>query len=297
MGLGSLLALSLDFRDQRLRGLMDLERAISGFGVPVLGQLPMLAPDSRLGLSNARAQRRQRDLYAHLFPQSLMAERCRGIRTSIAFVQGSEPARTIMITSPGSSEGKSSTAMNLALSFAQAGKTVLIVDADMRRPRLHQVFAKPLANNHIGLATVLQGKHDLDEAIVEAPEDGLDKIKLLPCGDVPDNPAELLEGVGFHQLLTDLRERFDIVVIDSPPVMPVADPLILAPQVDGVIVVSRCEQTTRSELQRSLEQLGRSEANMLGVVLNEVDARQDRYDYGGGYYTYRARDTGTDAKS
>jgi capsular exopolysaccharide synthesis family protein len=187
--------------------------------------------------------------------------------------------------------------MNLALSFAQAGKKVLIVDADMRRPRLHQVFSKPLATTDAGLATILQGKHSIDEAITDCPEDGLDHIKLLPCGAVPENPAELLEGVALHQTLAELGERFDIVIVDSPPVMPVADPLILAPRVDGVIVVSRCDQTTRSELQRSLEQLGRSEANLLGVVLNEVDARQDRYDYGNGYYTYRARDTGTDANS
>jgi polysaccharide biosynthesis transport protein len=297
LGLGSLLALSMDFRDQRLRGLLDLERAISRSGVPVLGQLPLIPPDSRLGIGNARAQRRQRDLYAHLFPQSLMAERCRGIRTSIAFVQGSEPARTIMITSPGSSEGKSATAMNLALSFAQSGKRVAIVDADMRRPRLHLVFGKPLGNGDRGLATVLRGRDTLSTALTDPPEEGLDAIKLLPCGEIPDNPAELLESIALHQCLAELREQFNVVIIDSPPVMPVADPLILAPQVDGVIVVSRCNRTTRGELQRALEQLRRSEANLLGVVLNEVDARQDRYDYGGGYYTYRARDTGTDARS
>jgi capsular exopolysaccharide synthesis family protein len=298
LGLGSLLALSLDFRDQRLRGLVDLERAIANYGVPVLGQLPLLPPDSRLGVSNARAQRRQRDLYAHLFPQSLMAERCRGIRTSIAFVQGSEPAKTIMITSPSSSEGKSSTAMNLALSFAQAGKKVLIVDADMRRPRLHQVFSAPLPGVHTGLATVLVGKHTVDEAVCSPPADEkLENVWLLPCGDVPENPAELLESIPLHRTLAELREKFDVVLIDSPPVLPVADPLILAGQVDGVVVVSRCDQTTRGELQQALAQLGRSEANLLGVVLNEVDARQDRYDYGGGYYTYRARDTGTDANA
>jgi capsular exopolysaccharide synthesis family protein len=294
LGLGSVLALSIDFRDSRLRGLLDLERALAPFGVPVLGQLPLLSADSRLGAGNARAQRRQRDLYAHLFPQSLMAERCRGIRTSIAFVQGNEPAKAIMITSPSSSEGKSSTAMNLALSFCQAGKKVLIVDGDMRRPRVHQIF--DFDGDTAGLAAVLVGERALDDAIVRGLEGAPENLAVLPCGKLPDNPAELLDSAPLRRLLADLRERFDIVILDSPPVLPVADPLILAGKVDGVVVVTRCDQTTRGELQRALSQLAQGDANMLGVVLNEVDARAERYDYGGGYYTYRPRDreTGTD---
>ena len=294
IGLGSVLALSIDFRDSRLRGLVDLERAIAPFGVPVLGQLPLLSPDSRLGAGNARAQRRQRDLYAHLFPQSLMAERCRGIRTSIAFVQGNDPAKTIMITSPSSSEGKSSTAMNLALSFCQAGKSVLIVDADMRRPRLHQIF--DVDGDKEGLAAVLVGACTLDDAVATKLEGAPENLFVLQCGRVPENPAELLDSGALRRLLGDLRERFDVVILDSPPVLPVADPLILAGKVDGVVIVTRCDQTTRGELQRALSQLAQGDANMLGVVLNEVDARAERYDYGGGYYSYRPREreTGTD---
>ena len=295
LGLGALLALSIDFRDQRLRGLIDLERALAGFGIPVLGQLPLLPPDNRLGTGNARAQRRRRDLYAHLYPQSLMAERCRGIRTSIAFVQGSEPARTIMITSPSSSEGKSSTALNLALSFCQAKKRVLLVDGDMRRPRIHQVFSSPVIDGGKGLSAVLAGQAELSEAIVQSPDEGPDNLWLLPCGEIPDNPAELLEGMSLHRVLSELREQFDVVVVDTPPVLPVTDPLLLARQVDGVVVVARCDQTSRGEVQRALSGLTQGDANILGVVLNEVDARQDRYDYGGGYYHYRARETGTDA--
>ncbi len=295
LGLGSLLALSIDFRDSRLRGLLDLERAMSAFGVPVLGQLPLLPPDSRLGVGNARAQRKQRDLYAHLFPQSLMAERCRGIRTSIAFVQGAEPAQSIMITSPTSSEGKSSTAMNLALSFCQSGKSVLVIDADMRRPRLHQVFGTD--PKHDGLSAVLAGECSVDDAVIKNVDSAPENMAIMVCGNIPDDPAEKLDSLALRQLLVDLKARFDVVILDSPPILPVADPLILARQVDGVILVSRCEQTTRGELQRAMSGLMQSDANMLGVVLNEVDARQERYDYGGGggYYTYRPRDTGTDA--
>jgi len=295
IGLGCVFALSIDFRDSRLRGLLDLERSLSPFGVPVLGQLPLLPPDSRLGAGNARAQRKQRDLYAHKFPQSLMAERCRGIRTSLAFVQGGEPASTIMITSPSSSEGKSSTAMNLALSFCQAGKSVLVIDADMRRPRLHQVFETD--PKRTGLSALLAGKAEIDDAVIRQPDGAPESLSIMVCGEIPDDPAEKLESHALHQLLIGLKERFDVVILDSPPVLPVADPLILASQVDGVIVVSRCEQTRRGELERAMSSLMQSDANMLGVVLNEVDARQERYDYGGGsgYYTYKPRETGTDA--
>lgn len=294
LGLGALLAVSIDFRDHRIRGLLDLERALAGWGLPVLGQLPLLPADVRLGVGNIRAQRRQRDLYAHLFPQSLMAERCRGIRTSLAFAKGSEPLRTIMITSPSSSEGKSSTAMNLALSFCQAGKKVVIVDADMRRPRIHQVFADPVEADSKGLSGVLQGSCGVDEAAVKAPDDAPQNLAVVPCGDVPANPAELLDTPAFRRTLSELRDRYDLVIIDSPPVLPVTDPLIVARNVDGVVAVVRCESTTRTELQRAMSLLRQGDTNILGVILNEVDARQERYDYNAEYYTYRAAEPGTE---
>lgn len=294
LGLGALLAISIDFRDHRIRGLLDLERSLAGFGLPVLGQLPLLPADTRLGIGNQRAQRRQRDLYAHLFPQSLMAERCRGVRTALTFAQGREPVGSIMITSPSSSEGKSSTAINLALSFCQAGKKVVLIDADMRRPRIHHIFAAPVENEELGLASLLSERASLDDALLPAPEDAPENLTVLPCGEIPDNPAELLEGPGFRRLLGELRERFDLVVVDSPPVLPVTDPLILAGQADAVVLVTRCDSTTRGELQRALAQLGQADANIMGVILNEVDTRQERYDYHGDYYTYRAPATGSD---
>lgn len=294
LGVGSLLALSIDFRDHRIRGLLDLERALAGFGLPVLGQLPLLPPDTRLGAGNARAQRRQRDLYAYLFPQSLMAERCRGVRTSLAFAQGDDQARTIMITSPSSSEGKSSIAMNLALSFCQANKRVVLIDADMRRPRIHQVFPAPLGREDVGLSAFLAEKAGLEEVLFHPGEDAPENLELVVCGEVPENPAELLDTPTIRRLLAELRERADVIIVDSPPVLPVTDPLILARQTDGVLLVTRCDQTTRGELQRSLNQLTQGDANILGVVLNEVDARQERYDYHAAYYTYRAQETGTE---
>lgn len=283
--LGALLALAIDVRDNRIRGLLDLERALAGLGLPVLGQLPLLPADARLGVSNLRVQRRQRDLHTMLFPQSLMAERVRGVRTSLGFAAGKGGVRTLVVTSPNSSEGKSSTAINLAMSFVQAKKRVVLIDADMRRPRLHQVFEPPIGREADGLARVLAGKCGLDDALIsggELPEG----MSVLLCGELPPNPSELLESPQARKLLAELGERFDLVILDTPPVLPVTDPLILARLADGVLVVARCQSTTRAGLQRALGVLRRSEANLLGVVLNEVDARHEEVGYGVDYYTY-----------
>lgn len=288
LGGGVLLALSVDFRDQRIRGSVDLERALAAFGVPLLGQLPQLPSDARLGAGNVRGQRRQRDLYAHLFPQSLMAERCRGVRTSLAFGARGGPLRSIMVTSPSSAEGKSSTALNLALSFCQANKRVVLVDADMRRPRIHHVFPEAEDVDEHGLSALLKGRCAIEDALLVAPADAPDNLAVLPCGAIPDNPAELVDTPAFRRLLVDLQDHCDLVIVDCPPVLPVTDPVILARHVDGVVLVGRCGSTTRGQIQQAIGQLARGDTNVVGVVLNAVDARRERYGYSPDYYTYRS---------
>jgi capsular exopolysaccharide synthesis family protein len=280
----------IDMRDHRIRSVADLERALSGFGLPTLGQLPLLPADPALGVGNVRAQRRRRDLYTHLYPQSLMAERCRGIRTSLAFMLSTERSLALLVTSPASAEGKSSTAMNLALSYCQAKKKVCLVDADMRRPRLHQVFPPPVGKEDYGLATVLQGEHELVDALQGDLEGAPETLQVLTCGRIPEHPAELIESAAYRKVMAELRERFDVVIIDSPPALPVTDPLLLAPQVDGVVMVARCRSTTKFDIQRALTQLRQGDNNLLGVVLNELDARDEGRRYSSEYYTYRPRE-------
>jgi polysaccharide biosynthesis transport protein len=287
LSLGAVFAIVVDLRDLRIRSVADLERVLAGFGLPSLGQLPVLPADPALGVGNVRAQRRRRDLYTHLFPQSLMAERCRGIRTSLAFMLSTDASLALLVTSPASAEGKSSTAMNLALSYCQAKKMVCLVDADMRRPRLHQVFPPAVGKEEHGLATVLQGEHELDDALQGELEGAPANLCVLTCGRIPDNPAELIESAAYRKVLADLRERFDVVIIDSPPVLPVTDPLLLAPHVDGVIMVARCRSTTRTDIQHALAQLRQGDNNLLGVILNELASRDDGRRYGSEYYTYR----------
>jgi capsular exopolysaccharide synthesis family protein len=289
--LGGLLALVIDLRDLRIRSASDLERALSGSGLVVLGQLPQLASNPKLGLGNVRAQRRNRDLYAHLHPKSLMAERCRAIRTTLTFSGPPTGPYVLLISSPGSGDGKSSTAMNLALSFCQAGKEVCLIDADMRRPRLHHVFPPAVGDEDEGLARVLQGEAEIMDVVrsdlVELP----DHLSVLTCGAPPPNPAELLDSARFRHVLADLKREFDVIVIDSPPVLPVADPMIMAPEVDGIVLVTRCQSTTRTELQEAVATLGQGDSNILGVVLNEVDPRAGGGRYSAGYYAYYTRET------
>lgn len=290
LSFGAVFAIVVDMRDHRIRSVADLDRALSAFGLPTLGQLPLLPADPALGVGNIRAQRRRRDLYTHQFPQSLMAERCRGIRTSLAFMLSTDRSLVLLVTSPASAEGKSSTAMNLALSYCQAKKKVCLVDADMRRPRIHQVFPPPVGKEEYGLATVLQGEHELVDALQGELEGAPETLQVLPCGRIPEQPAELIESAAYRKVMAELRERFDVVIIDSPPTLPVTDPLLLAPLVDGVILVARCRSTTRVDVQRALTQLRQGDNNLLGVILNELDARDEGRRYSSEYYTYRPRE-------
>lgn len=298
MALGTGLAVAIDFRDKRLRGVHDLKRAVASFGLPVLGHLPLLPPDPTLGVGNIRGQRRRRDLYTSLYPQSPMAERCRGVRTAINFSLPPDQHSVLLVTSAGSGEGKSSTAMNLAMSFCQAGRRVALLDADMRRPRLHQVFSNDIDKAQRGLSGVLTDEYTLDEALQTNLEDCPPTLSVLTCGEIPENPAELLGTAKALRLIAELRQRFEVVLIDSPPVLPVSDPLILAPQVDGVVLVARCESTTLTQIQDALSLMRQGDTNMLGVVLNGVESGRGGdhgYGYDSEYHAYGWRKVTADA--
>lgn len=284
--LGALMAVAADMHDVTLRSLRDAEQAVAGWDIAVLGQLPKLPPDPAIGTANLRAQRMQRDLQTHLLPQSLMAERARALRAAIGFGLSRSGCPILLVTSPTSSEGKSSTAINLALSWCQAGKRVILVDADMRRPRLHDVFPPAVDAPDIGLAAVLSGTAELDDAIDNDADGAPESLSILRCGPTPETPAELLDSHAFNRLLAKLRERFDVVILDSPPVLPVVDALLIARQVDGVVLVARAGSTTQHDVQQGLSLLRQRDTNLLGLVLNDVDLRREHGRYGAAYYRY-----------
>jgi capsular exopolysaccharide synthesis family protein len=281
-GGGMLLALLLAFlreaMDNTVRGQDALERE---FGLTFLGLIPRIRPSvARVSSPRgpARGEAWSADTYAHDYPKSAIAESCRAIRTNLAFVLADGGLDTLLVTSPGPREGKTTTCVNIASVMAQAGGRVLLVDADMRRPRVHTAVG---VQNDVGLTSVLLDGLSVGEAVQPSRIPNLD---VLTSGPVPPNPAELLGSKAFRELLEELRGRYDRVILDSPPVAPVTDAAVAATQVSGVVVVVRANATRKELLGRAIETLQGVGANLVGAVLNDLDLSRRRA--GGSYYYY-----------
>ncbi|MGV3625167.1 MAG: GumC family protein [Archangium sp.] len=266
LGLG--LALLLELLDSSVTSQSDIEERL---GLTFLGFVPSI-PDAEKGA---------RDLHIHREPKSLIAECTRAIRTNLLFMSPDKPFKRIVVTSSGPQEGKSTTAINLGITMAQSGSRVLIIDTDMRRPRLHKAFG---VSNEVGVSSLIVGESKLDDAIKSTDVPGL---FVLPCGPVPPNPAELLHAQSFNDLLSKVSDRYDRVILDTPPVGAVADAVVLSTQVDGVVVVLKSGQTNRDVAKRTVRALKDVKANIYGAVLNDVDLKGGKYgDY---YYGYAYR--------
>lgn len=211
-------------------------------------------------------------LVAGLAPKSLAAEQYRALRTRIAHAEGTSARRTVLITSPQKGEGKSITSANLALTMAQElQRRVVIVEADLRKPSLQHLFGLPAGP---GLAEFLTGAAELTEVMRFLPDYNL---TVIPGGTAPTNPAELLGSTAMRRLLEQLRTRFDRVILDTPPVLPLADVAILAPMVDGALMVVRAGVTPKPAIENALRAFDAS--RLIGVVLNEAGLEEDyRYD-------------------
>ena len=212
-------------------------------------------------------------------PRSPLSEAFRALRTNIQFAGVDEPLSAILVTSSGPGEGKSTTAANLALVMAQAGRQVVLVDADLRRPTLHRFFDLP---NGQGLTTALLDLRSPIEAHLQETE--VSGLRLMTSGPIPPNPAELLSSQRQSDLLKELERQSDIVIVDSPPVLTVTDALVLAPQTNGVLLVVEAGRTRKEVLKKTREALARTDARLLGVVLNQMTARRSGYYYQ--YYQY-----------
>jgi non-specific protein-tyrosine kinase len=211
-------------------------------------------------------------------PRSAPSESYRTIRTNVQFSTLDVPIRTVVVTSPGSGDGKSTLAANLAVTMAQAGKRVLLVDSDLRRPTLHQVFG---VSNRVGLTTLLLDETlELDDVALDTHVPGL---QILPSGPQPPNPSEVLGSRRMRRVLDQMRARADVVVLDSPPVLAVADGLVLAALADAMLLVVRSGHTRRATALRAKEQLDRVEARLLGVVVNGTPRDAEPVDYAAYY--------------
>jgi capsular exopolysaccharide synthesis family protein len=219
------------------------------------------------------------DLVVHDMPKTAAAECMRAIRTNLLFMSPERPLSTIMITSSGPQEGKTTTATSLAITMAISGGRVLLVDADMRRPRIHRIFN--LANK-AGLSSLILGEGTLTEVAQSTVIPGL---SVLPCGPIPPNPAELLHTAAFKRLVAGMAAGWDRVIIDSPPVGVVSDAVVMSTQVDGAVMVLKAGVTNREAARQAVRQLRDVNANVIGGVLNDLDITDQKY--GQYYYYYR----------
>ncbi|MED3955202.1 CpsD/CapB family tyrosine-protein kinase [Priestia aryabhattai] len=219
----------------------------------------------------------KRRLLAHNSPKDPVAEQYRTIRTNVQFSDTEQDIKSIMLTSTGPGEGKSTTASNLATVYAQQGLRVLLIDADLRKPTSHYTFR---LENHVGLTNVLTKQSTLGQAVqaTEVPE-----LFLLTSGPIPPNPAELLASNNMTELLKEMKEEFDMIIFDTPPVLAVADAQILANQVDGSILVVSSGKTDKEAAVRAKELLLKANAKVLGAVLNnrKMEEGSDYYYYYG----------------
>jgi polysaccharide biosynthesis transport protein len=279
VGLGYL----IEIADKTFRTPAEVAQQL---GMRVLGHVPVLS----MKKVEAKGSSIDETIIAFHLPKSQQAEAFRAIRTSLFFSTQGKDSQIIQITSPTPGDGKSTLAANLSVAIAQSGKRVLILDADMRRPTVHYLFG---IEAEVGFAAVLSGEAELDDAIIDSKE--VDGLSVMPCGKRPPNPAELLTSNNMNEILEVIREKFDFVVVDSPPMLAVTDPAAVAARVDGVIMGMRIKKNVRLSANRAKEVLDSVGAPILGIVVNGAGMVQGTYSnsnsYGYGYgsgYGYSA---------
>ncbi|HSA33074.1 MAG TPA: polysaccharide biosynthesis tyrosine autokinase [bacterium] len=261
---------AVEFFDTRLRDVEDLERIV---GRNILGIFPSFDIEDPAKIPEIAFEGSQ---------HSPAVESLRTIRTNIRLAHPDVNAKSILITSSLSQEGKTTVSANIAVSFALAGRRTLLVDTDMRKPRVHKLFG---IDNKEGISTHMLGEKGIEQVIRRNVYQGLD---VLLCGPIPPNPAEMMESKRFRDMTERLRDLYDIIIFDSPPIIAVSDAAILSSMIDGVVVVVKIRQVSRDILKRSVSQLTKSNALLLGAVVNNLDLKGGGR-YGSYYYYYHEK--------
>lgn len=259
---GGALALLRDLLDTSVKTAEDVDAAVDA---PILGGI---AFDSAT---------RVRPLISDLEPHAPRVEAFRVLRTNLQFVEVDNPDKIFVVTSAVPEEGKSTTSVNLAITMALAGHRTLLIEGDLRRPKATTQLGLDYA---VGVTTVLLGKVSLDDAVQKSSDNDLE---VLASGTIPPNPAELLQSNAMADLLKQVRDKYDMVIIDAPPLLPVTDAALLASQADGALLVVRYGRTTRDQLGQAVERLRQVDARPVGVVLNMVPNKRRASGYGYGY--------------
>jgi succinoglycan biosynthesis transport protein ExoP len=269
---GVFLALGFEHLDNSFKTPDDVREQL---GVPFLGMVPDVGAGGPGGLARGpNASQMMRN------PGSAVADAYRVLRTNLIFTSAERTGRAILISSAGPGEGKTTTLANLAVAFAHNGAKVLAVDADLRRPTLHQHFARQKTP---GLTDLIVGKAAASQAIQTTRIEGL---QLLACGYVPPNPAELLGSPMMRQVLDAFRAHYDWVLIDGPPLLAMADAPIVCSLVEGVVLVLGAEMATKPSVQRAIDQVKNVGGKVIGIVLNKVNLARNSYYYSQSYGEY-----------
>ncbi len=282
LALGVGLAFFLEYLNNTINTAEDVERIMQ---LPSLGGIPSLqslAKNKMLGGLNGNGKKStalasvNNELLSGHDPLSSFSESYRALRTSLLLSSAEHAPRTMLITSSHPAEGKTTIVANTAISLAQTGARVLVLDADMRRPRCHKILS---TKNDLGLSTYLSRDIPVDK-VIQAHD--IPNLFVMSAGPVPPNPSELLSSSKMHILVAELQDRFDHIIIDSPPVIHVTDALIISPHVDGVVIVVKSGHTPREAVQRAKQALTDVNAKIFGVVLNCIDLNTESY-----YYNYK----------
>jgi len=255
-------AFLIEYLDDSLKSPEEVSKIL---GLTTLGGITRIAGDSPT-----------EKLITVRHPKSPISEAYRAMRTNLQFSSLDRPLRSLIVTSPNPIEGKSTTLANLGVVMAQAGKSVVLVDSDLRRPMLHKIFQVP---NREGLTTVLLEEEPLLDGRLQ--ETGIENLRLLTSGPLPPNPSELLGSQRMRDLIERLEAEADIVIFDTPPTLPVTDAVVLATQTDGVLLVTDAGRTRRNAALGAAESMRQVGANVLGAVLNRLSPHRS-----GGYYHY-----------
>lgn len=275
------LAYLLELADRSYRNPDEISAEL---GMPIIGHLPVAAI--------SRADRVDENIDSSVVTvhknRSALSEAIRGIRTAVFFGSQQGTVKVIQVTSPIPGDGKSTVSSNLAVSIAQSGRRVCLVDCDFRRPRIGKVFG---VKDEVGIVQAIAGRVTLDEAIQAS---SVENLSVLTCGRRPSNPAELLSSEAFGDVIADLREKFDYVIVDTPPMLVVSDPAIISAHVDGVVLTIRLRRNLRPIAARAAQMLHALNANLLGVVVNGIGAGGAGNGYGG--YRYDNYSSGSNRK-
>jgi tyrosine-protein kinase Etk/Wzc len=266
--------------DNSLKSIEDVEAT----GLSILGSIPLIkgTKDRKSKKEEEKSEDYQikritSNLVTHFEPKSPISEAYRTFRTNLQFARLDAPLKTILVTSSGPSEGKSTTVANLAITMAQMGTNTILIDSDLRRPVLHSIFN---LQRTPGLTNYLAGNVPWKEIIQETP---IENLSLLTCGVLPPNPSELLGSKKMRMLLEELKEKYDMILFDSPPVIAVTDAAVLSTLLDGVVLVSSSGSTSREALLRAITLLENVKGRLIGGVLNKIKVESV---YGSYHYYY-----------